>query len=293
MNANVDWDEVRTFLAISRAKSLNGAARALGVHHSTVYRRLERLEAALGAALFERDGARYRPTAAGEAFEVRAARVEDELFALQRAVLGNELMPTGTLRITTLESLLPWVLPALSALEARCPDLTVELDASTATRALDRRDADMAVRPADDPPEDAIGRRIGKLAWASYAPRGSGRRRLAALPYVGSLERMQRPRAADPAARAAPPIKARTVAAMAACIAAGVGTGDLPCYVGDTDHMLERVGDPYVPRNSALWLLLHPDLRDSARIRAVLDLLVPALSAHAPLFAGACPHGRP
>ncbi|MDD9941085.1 MAG: LysR family transcriptional regulator [Myxococcales bacterium] len=176
MNANasqIDGEDVRTYLAIARAGSLNGAAHSLGMHHSTVYRRLERLEEALGTPLFEREGSRYQPTAAGEAFGVHARRVEDELFALQRAVLGNTLMPAGVLRLTTLESLLPWVLPALSTLEARCPDLTVELDAGTQTRSLDRRDADMALRPSESPPEDAVGRRSRRWRGPPTGPWGA------------------------------------------------------------------------------------------------------------------------
>ena len=291
MNANasqIDGEDVRTYLAIARAGSLNGAAHSLGMHHSTVYRRLERLEEALGTPLFEREGSRYQPTAAGEAFGVHARRVEDELFALQRAVLGNTLMPAGVLRLTTLESLLPWVLPALSTLEARCPDLTVELDAGTQTRSLDRRDADMALRPSESPPEDAVGRRIAPLAWAAYGPLGSGGRKLPWLSYVGPVGRLEGPRAVQEGSTKATAGRLRpcSVAAMAAAIAQGFGRGALPCYLGDGDPKLHRIGPPQTPKRSALWLLLHPDLRDSARIRAVIDLLMPSLEPHVALFAG-------
>lgn len=294
------WEDVQTYLAVARAGSLSGAAQSLAVHHSTVFRRLERLERHVGAELFARSGRRYRPTPAGEAFEAHARRIEDEFFALERTLLGSDLMPSGTLRFTTLETLLPWVMPALRALQARCPDLTVELDATTQTRSLDRRDADMALRPSESPPEQALGRRIAALGWALYSPAHSHRQRssqdpLPLLQYVGAIAQLEGPRAVSKgvASRAAVPrFQARSVAAMAEGIAAGVGRGALPCYIGDSDRRLARAGEAIVPEGSALWLLRHPDLRDSPRIRVLIDLIVPALEPHRALFSGECPARR-
>ena len=288
----LDWEAARTFLAVADAGGLDGAARRLGVHHSTVFRRLSQLESLLGAQLFEREGRHYRPSAAGQAFEPHARRCEDALFALQRAVLGSELVPAGTLRLTTLESLLPYVLPALTALEARCPDLLVELDATTSTRGLDRRQADMALRPSEAPPEDAVGRRIAGVAWAVYGPCASGRLSQSRLQYVGALAQMRAPQAADAALPRLPDgdsparLRPESVSAMAGAIAQGFGLGPLPCYIGDVDARLRRVGEPQLLDRSGLWLLMHPDLRDSARIRAVIDLLVPSLMPHVARFEG-------
>lgn len=291
----LDWEAARTFLAVKDAGTLDGAAKALGIHHSTVFRRLSRLETLVGTALFAREGRRYRVTAAGQAFEVHARRVEDQLFALQRAVLGSELMPTGVLRLTTLESLLPFVLPALAELEARCPDLIVELDATTETRELDRRDADMALRPSENPPDEAVGRRIASVAWALYRAPVSGRREPGALRYAGTIALMNGPRLSEAGlaslglGEVSERLRARSVAAMAESVAGGFGTGALPCYIGDSDARLQRAGSATVPPSSALWLLMHPDLRDSARIRAVVELMRPSLELAAPLFAGERP----
>ena len=288
----LSWEDARTFLAIARSRSLNGAARKLGVHHSTVFRRLTRLESLLGTPLFDRQGSRYTLTAAGEALQVHAERVEDELLAMQRAALGNELLPSGTLRLTTLESLLPWVLPALTTLQARCPQLRVELDATTETRELDRRDADVALRPSESPPGDAVGRRIAALAWAGYRAAAAKGDQHALVGYVGPLAALKGPRQALTALPRLPApgrLSARTVAAMAEALAQGFGIGALPCYQGDSDPRLIRVGEPRSPGPSALWLLMHPDLRESARMRAIIDLLVPVLAPHAPLFAGQRP----
>jgi DNA-binding transcriptional LysR family regulator len=303
MNANQAADDlsleaVQTFLAVARTGSLAGAARALGVHHSTVFRRLSRLEQRVGAELFERDGSRYRPSGAGEAFARHARRVEDALYSLQRGVLGSDLMPRGELRFTTLETLLPFVVPALGALQARCPELTVELDATIQTRALDRREADMALRPSEAPPPEALGRRIAPLAWAVFAPQGWGP--FPAIAYAGALATQQGPQQALQATGAAADgrgdcvrLRARSVTAMHQLIGAGLGQGPLPSYVGDPDPRLRRVGAPVVPDGSFLWLLRHPELRDSARIRTLIDLLLPQLEPHLPLFAGEKPRPEP
>ena len=293
MNASTEelgWEDVRTYLAVARGGSLTAAAQALKVHHSTVFRRIERLEANVGAALFERQGRQHTPTAAGEALQRRAQRVEEEMVAVQRSGLGSELLPAGTLRLTTLDTLLPYVVPALETLQGQCPDLRIELDATDRTRALDRRDADMALRPSESPPADAVGRRVAPLAWAAYARVRRSPKQLSVLRYVGPLAGMQAPHAVTQALGGgggdSGRLRARTVAAMAQALESGLGRGALPCYVGDRNPRLRRLGMPVTPDGSALWLLRHPDLRDSARIKAVVERLLPALQPHIPLFKG-------
>src|SRR5438270_13236118 len=96
-----DWDDLRVVLAIARAGSLGGAATRLGINQSTVFRRINRLEAELAVRLFERLPAGYVPTAAGERLLVTAQRMEDEALALDRAISGNDCQLTGVLRVTS------------------------------------------------------------------------------------------------------------------------------------------------------------------------------------------------
>src|SRR5438270_13437126 len=99
-----DWDDLRTILAIARSGGLAGAAAALGVHQSTVFRRLNRLEGKLAVRLFERLPSGYIATIEGERLLATAQRMEEEANALDRAITGNDCRLTGVLRLTSSET---------------------------------------------------------------------------------------------------------------------------------------------------------------------------------------------
>src|SRR5688500_700479 len=98
------WDALRSFLAVARHRSLQGAARAIGVNHSTMFRRLNTLEARLGVRLFDRSPRGYALTAAGEHMLASAERVEDEILGLERRLLGGDVRLAGSLRVTTTDT---------------------------------------------------------------------------------------------------------------------------------------------------------------------------------------------
>ena len=102
---NVPWDDLKTVLAIAEAGSLSGAARGLGVSHATVFRRLGAIEDRFGVKLFDRDAGGYTPTPAGEDVAQAAKRMESEVVGVERRVVGRDLLPSGSLRITTTDTL--------------------------------------------------------------------------------------------------------------------------------------------------------------------------------------------
>ena len=105
MASALDWDEFRLIKAIADARSLVGAASALGVNHSTIFRRLGVVERILGAPLFERSRAGYQPTAAGEEMAALAAEIEDSVVNFERRVAGRDARPAGDVRVTTVDSI--------------------------------------------------------------------------------------------------------------------------------------------------------------------------------------------
>ena len=111
----MDWDDLRVFLAVSRKGTLSGAARVLAVNHSTVFRRLNALEANLNVRLFERLPTGYEPTVAGEALSEAAGKAEAEILAAERALAGQDLRLSGALRITMPDTLARLFLPSLIA----------------------------------------------------------------------------------------------------------------------------------------------------------------------------------
>lgn len=144
----VPWDDLRTVLAIAQSGSLSGAARALGVSHATVFRRLGAIEERLGARLFERHRIGYTPTTAGEDVAAAAVRIEAEVTGIERRVAGRDLLPSGTVRVTTTDTLLQGLLsPVFADFRRSYPDIHLEVAVSNTLFSLSRREADVAVRP--------------------------------------------------------------------------------------------------------------------------------------------------
>ena len=282
------WDDVPLFLAVARRGSLSGAAGALGVNPSTVHRRLTAFEAALGTRLFDRSPTGLTLTAAGEAAVPLAEQVELDVAGLLRALAGRDSAPRGTVHLTAPETLVPLLVEPLATLRARFG--AIDLRVSFADRYFDlaRLEADVAVRPSPEPPQDAVGRRVARVAWAVYSrcPPSVDVERLPWVEYTRALEHLAAARwcrahhGGDPVLLAV-----NSVAAMHQVISATDCRGFLPCFMGDADPALRRL-EPLLPEASALWLLTHRDLRRSARVRAVIDHLWRALRAQQALFEG-------
>lgn len=164
------WDDLRVVQAIAEAGSLSGAGRRLGASHATVFRRLNAIERRLGVALFERSRTGYAPTPAGEDLAATATRVAAEVHGAERRVAGRDLSLSGTIRVTTTDTLLVGLLsPIFAGFQRTHPETTLEVAVSNQLFNLSQRDADVAVRPSSSPPEHLVGRRIGTIDQAVYA----------------------------------------------------------------------------------------------------------------------------
>ena len=167
---NQNWDDLRFFLAVARAGTLSGAARSLGVTHSTVFRRLGTFEERLGVRLFERLPDGYALTGAGEAMQETAIRIDEEIIALSRQVTGQDQRLSGLIRITAIDMLATGLLPRhLAAFHAAQPGIELEVIVSDTPLDLTRREADVALRIGNTPQETLVGRRVGRLAFGAYA----------------------------------------------------------------------------------------------------------------------------
>jgi len=294
---HMPWDDLRTVLAIARAGSLSGAARTLGVNHATVFRRLGAIEERLGVKLFERHRGGYTPTVAGEEVAGAAGRVESEVAGIERRVAGRDRLPAGTLRITTTDTLLTGLLsPVLADFRGQYPDIALEIVVSNAQLNLSRRDADVAVRPTASPAENLVGRRAGTIAQAVYAPaaRAGEEADPATAEWIGPdetlwyrhLEDWMRRQGHDGRCS----YRVDSLAGMHAAVRAGSGLAVLPCYLGDADPDLQRVGEPVADLAIDLWLLTHPDLREAARVRAFTAFVGDAIRDREAELTG---HGEP
>jgi DNA-binding transcriptional LysR family regulator len=295
----LDWDDLRYALAVAEAGSLAGAARTLGVDHTTVLRRMAALERELGARLFDRLPTGYALTAAGEELVSAARQVSETVSLMERHIVGQDLRLTGTLRVATTDTLARSLLPsALAGFAAQHPDVNVELSTATSMVNLTKREADIAVRPARKVPEHLVGRRVAQVAFAIYAGqaylrRTPGRRSLEKHTWVGLDESLGGTSIAQwmRATLGSATVRMRTDTITAACSAAeaGLGVVALPCYLGDRTHSLRRLSKPIASMSTDIWVLTHEDLRGTARVRALTDWLVNALGSERDLIEGRGP----
>src|SRR5215469_1721453 len=148
------WDDVRFFLAVARAGSLSGAARALGVGHVTVGRRI---------ALLERTPDGFMTTSAGEAILRQCAAMESAAMDLERIVAGRDALLTGSVRVTATEALAYQVIaPAIAALRDTHPELRIDLIVGVRSLDIARREADLAVRFARPAASELVCRKLGE-----------------------------------------------------------------------------------------------------------------------------------
>lgn len=291
------WDDYRFILAVGRAGSLNGAAKRLAVSHPTVFRRINAIERALGARLFERARDGYTPTPTGEEVIAVAAEIETRIAATERRLAGLDARPSGRIRVTTVEPVLYGLLPPLLAKFRReHPGIVLELVTDNAVRDLSRREADVALRPGGKPPDGLIGRKVGRIAAAVYRPRalrlprGAGPEALVAcdwvvpddsLAHIGMAQWLRRQRYDERAV-----LRANSLLALRDAAAHGIGLAVLPCYLADDDRRLVRVGEPLDALAADLWLLSHPDLRRTERIRVFSEAMREGLARLQPALDG-------
>lgn len=300
------WDDLRLIRSIAEHGGLSGAAAQLSLSASTVFRRLEQMEVTLEAVIFERHRTGYVLTPAGEELLALATRVDDDVTSVARRITGQQKVrqPHGELSIATSDTMLAELLtPLLAVFSRQYPRVRLHVRVGNESLNLARRDADIAIRATDHPPENLAGRKIARTVWAPY-----GKTSLAVHdPSLGilSLEDATWVTLGDELAghnsnrfvRANVPSErigytVNTVSGLAEAIEAGIGVGYLPCVVGDMRPGLARLGPLAPALGNNLWLLSHPDLRGVARVRVMLDFLAQEMVKMRPLLEGERPRSK-
>lgn len=291
----LDWNDVAVILAICRAESLSGAARALGFTHSTVFRRINAIEEKTGVRFFDRFRHGYVMTDAGRTAMRYAERIESEFHALGLEVLGLDSELRGRIRVTCPEAFAEEHAPGIIArFCGRHPEIKVDLTPGHGAVDLNRREAELAIRATKSPPETSYGRRICDFRFALFASPDHLAGTAAAplsdrrfcmiegtinwlVPLIWKTGEIGERQAV---------FQCRASRAVQNATAGGLGISLLPCYVGDADDRLARVSDTIRHLDMQLWVLTHPDLRKTARVRALMAHLYDELAREADLFGG-------
>lgn len=299
----LEWDNLRHALAVGTSGSISGAARALGVNHTTVLRRLEALEAQLGTRLFDRQRSGYQPTETGLVLLEQARHMATRADEVERQVLGRDRELTGPLRVTTAFVLMDHLLPQALADFARAyPGIEVEMmenavlvDLSSQSPAPTqdrwRREADVALRLSAHVAEHLVGRDLGMTQCRVYALRGAPGlpqsvtpidQLTREAPWV-AFERDASGRVYDRwmhqhLAHSNVRLRVDIFNAKAAMLRTGIGVGILPTFMQEKHPELVAVSEPIPELAAPVWMLTHPDLRKTARIRAFMQFVGDALA---------------
>lgn len=282
---------MRLFLALARSRNVRDAAQSLGISHSTVARRVARLEEVAGVQLFERPRSDFALTSAGVDALGVAQLLEDEVASLARRTFGQDQALSGPLKLTMMDILATDQF--LGALEKFCsqhPQIDLTIDMTMSLADLDKGEADLALRFGESPDAHLVGHqladtaravyaapsyvethlRTGKAHWIGYTPYGEEERWKAETPFgdLPTMFRMEDMRSQQAACRL------------------GLGLILLPCFVCDPDPGLVRVSEPDFPAFQRLWMLKHSDARSNGRVRAMTEHLRATFEEMKPLLRG-------
>ncbi|GAB2783632.1 LysR family transcriptional regulator [Halomonas shantousis] len=286
MQKPLDWDNLRYFLELARAGKLTVAARRLGVDHTTVARRVQALEKALGMPLFIRAAAGYRLSENGRNLLPRAEAMESACLSIEQYAPGGRDNLSGLVRIGATEGYgVAMLAPHLASLTARHPDLSVDLLAVPRTVQLSRHEADIVItleRPERGPftitrLTDYVLRLYASDAYLRHHPPIRTREDLRQHTFVSYiddllyskelcyLEELGRPRHVA--------LRSTSILAQQQACAAGAGIAILPTFAASAEPRLRRVLADQVEFVRTFWMLMPTELRDVARMRATWDHL--------------------
>lgn len=289
----MNWDDLRLFLAVARTGSISGAAKQLGVQHSTVSRRIRQFEKKLGTRLLERKTGRYELTQAGENVKEASGRIEREVLSVDGALLGKDAQQVGPLKVAALNNMASSILmPMFASFDRKWPQVELHIIVSNIDASLSQREADVAIRLTNTPTDTLIGKRIATVASCIYGSRSyleqirqqGGEPRWIGVECCGFHKTWTKQLSGGQSHN----LYSDDTQLTHAAIREGLGISILPCFMGDTDPLLERYGDPDPACNLGLWLLLHPDLKRTARVLAFRDHMELAIKEKEDLFEGLC-----
>jgi DNA-binding transcriptional LysR family regulator len=293
-----DWDDLRVFLTLAREGNLTAAARRLDVSHPTVARRIRALEARLGARLFDRLPDRFLQTPAGEELLADAQEMERAAESIHRRSAGLTDTARGTVRLSAGEAMTGLLASRMPRLKRDLRHVEFELVASHMLANLSRREADLLIREQVPDLASIVARKLGRVAYAVYAapalaPPDWRPEALRQLPWAGFDDDhayMPGQRwVVDLLGGARPATRVNNWLVLHQLARAGAGLAVLPCYLGDPDPEVLRIGPVLEEVAADHWLLVHRDLRALPRVRAAIDALIALFQEERRLIEGRLP----
>lgn len=289
----LSWTDFQLVLAVAQAGQLSLAAKLLVMSHVTLLRKLASIESRLKVRLFDRTRGHYAPTAAGDALVQAALAMAPLAQQAEMRVLGQDLRPSGHVRVTAAAVIVSHLLPpVLRQFAVSFPDVTLEFIATRDHLSLSRREADVALRVSDKVPEWLVGRQLVKLDFRVFGLKQPGLRQpIRPLPELLdkrrwiAFDRDARDLKFDRWIETTVPERSVVLRVDAfdhalAMVRAGLGIALLPDFVRHTCPDLQPLSENIAELRTPLWLITHKELRDAMRVKVVMRAIGPAV-AHA------------
>lgn len=281
-----NWDEVRTAYQVARCGTVSGAADALGVHHATVIRHIDALEARLGIKLFQRHARGYTATEAGEDLLRVAQATEDQFGQLVNRIKGRRQDVSGDLVVTSLVGLSPQIAPVLVAFQQAHPAVVLRYLTGDRLFRLEYGEAHVAIRagPAPEQP-DNVAQALPNMSMGMYASKDyiaahgmpTGPQDYANHKFVGAEDAKSRAPfyrwLADHVAQENVVFRSNDAQVLNLAVNAGAGIGfvSLPEAQGLPD--LVQVCAPMPEWSTSLWLVTHVDLHRTSKVQALVKFI--------------------
>ncbi len=284
----MNWDDLRYFLTLCREGSVSRAGKTLQVNHTTVARRITALEASLGTRLFDRTPEGYAMTQAAEDMYADALAMEERAQAIDRQMFGQDSQLKGRLKVTVPYDFANHVLmPHLDGFRKSWPHIDLELLTTTGLMDLAAREADVAVRLTEKPPDYLIGRKVLPLRHGIYGAPTLLRKLDDRPPIIVYRRESGLPEWAEQHFAGAPVVlRTDNASTILAAVRNGLGIARMPCFMGDFDSSIRRL-DLDMPLSPwGVWILSHVDLRSTARVRVARDYLADIIEAERAFILG-------
>ncbi|WFU87905.1 LysR family transcriptional regulator [Rhizobium sp. CC1099] len=281
---NTPWDSYQLFLQVARRGGLTGASVASGLSPATVGRRMLELEQETGRTLFARSQTGYRLTADGQTLldhlqemEAAARKVD----AWRQAGEGG-----ATVKIAA-GTWVAWLLTEnFSAIRMPADAFNIVLTIGEARANLAYRESDIGIRAFEPDEANLAARLLGEVAYAVYVRRNAGElenRWIAVAEDEAISAYLRWPYRQTPEPIVATVNRPRSLPDL---VRAGAGKAVLPCFVGDLDPELQRLGGELAELRHRQWIVLNNEDRHRLEIRTAADRMTKLLKSYADLFAG-------
>lgn len=294
-NSVKDWNNLHYALAVARAGTLSGAALELNVSHSTVLRRIDALEKALDTRLFIRHPRGYVPTEAGQMLMNAAENMQDQLDLMVGKMQGVDEALHGTLVITTVNTLIPLLMPIIRGFQAQNPQVRLQLVADRRHLRLEHGEAHIGIRPGARPTEpDYVVQPGASLQNTLYASQSyldecgpfTGRDQLDGHRFIAPIEAYDFIPSLDWITREVPEeqivFRCNEFSGFEDAARCGVGIAALQSWCAEVRPGLERLIDPPPEWQTKLWLVTHRDMHRTRKVQLFLEWVKEALAKLSP-----------